>query len=47
MKICKVFNNNVVSSFDEQDREIMVLGKGVGFQKKPNDLIEESKIEKN
>lgn len=46
MKICKVFNNNVVSSFDEQDREIMVWGKGVGFQKKPNDLIEESKIEK-
>lgn len=46
MRICKVFNNNVVSSVDEQNREIMVLGKGIGFQKKPEDLIDETKVEK-
>lgn len=46
MKIIKVFNNNVVSSTDEKNREIMVLGKGIGFQKKPGEVIEESKVEK-
>ena len=46
MQIIKVFNNNVVSSMDEKNREIMVLGKGIGFQKKPGEAIDESKVEK-
>ncbi|MBP3468832.1 MAG: transcription antiterminator BglG, partial [Lachnospiraceae bacterium] len=46
MQIIKVFNNNVVSSTDEKNREIMVLGKGIGFQKKPGEAIDESKVEK-
>lgn len=46
MKIVKVFNNNVVSSTDKKMREIMVLGKGIGFQRKPGDEIDESKVEK-
>lgn len=34
MKIIKVYNNNVVQAIDTQDREIIVMGKGLGFQKK-------------
>ena len=46
MKIIRILNNNVVSSLDEKDSEIVVMGKGIGFQKKPGDTIEESKVEK-
>lgn len=46
MKITKVFNNNVVGSIDESGRELVLMGSGIGFQKKVNDRIEESSIEK-
>ena len=46
MKIVKVINNNVVSSLDERGREVVVMGKGIGFQKKSGDEIEASGIEK-
>ncbi len=46
MKIEKVFNNNVVSAFNEENIELVVMGKGLAFQKKPGDEIEEEKIEK-
>ncbi|MGN0154518.1 MAG: BglG family transcription antiterminator LicT [Lachnospiraceae bacterium] len=46
MKILKVINNNVVSAYNDNGKEIVVMGKGVGFQKKSGDEIEESKIEK-
>lgn len=46
MKILKVINNNVVSSLDHKKREIIVLGKGIGFQKSSGDDIQEDKIEK-
>lgn len=46
MKIIRILNNNVVSSLDEKSSEIVVMGKGIGFQKKPGDTIEESKVEK-
>lgn len=46
MKIVRVMNNNVVGALDEKGREIIVLGKGIGFQKHAGDLVEESKIEK-
>lgn len=46
MKIVKVMNNNVVNALDERDREIIVLGKGIGFQKHAGDLVEESRVEK-
>lgn len=46
MIITKVINNNVVSSHDEKGIEVIVMGKGVGFQKKAKDKIEKSKIEK-
>lgn len=37
MKILKVINNNVVSAYNEQGKEVVVTGKGVGFQKKAGD----------
>lgn len=46
MKIDKVINNNIVSSFDENGTEIVVMGRGLGFKKKPGQTIDESMIEK-
>lgn len=46
MKVIKVINNNVVSSLDEKEREVILLGKGIGFQKKPGDQIDEGAVEK-
>ncbi len=46
MKIVKVINNNVVSSVDDRNREIIVLGKGIGFQKTSGDDIQKDRIEK-
>ena len=46
MKVSKVINNNVVSSVDEKGKEIIVMGKGIGFQKKSGDTIEDARVEK-
>lgn len=46
MNILKIINNNVVSALDDKGKEIIVTGKGIGFQKKPKDAIEEDRIEK-
>ena len=46
MRIKKVFNNNVVLVVNNLKEEQIVMGKGVGFNKLPKDLIDTSKIEK-
>lgn len=46
MKILKVINNNVVSAYNEQGKEVVVTGKGVGFQRKAGDLINPEQVEK-
>ncbi len=46
MRITKVFNNNVVGSIDQFGRELVVMGKGIGFQKKKNDVIDDDSVEK-
>lgn len=46
MKILKVINNNVVSAYNEQGKEVVVTGKGVGFQKKAGDQIDSDEVEK-
>lgn len=46
MEILKIINNNVVSSVDAEGKEVVVMGKGIGFQKKPKDLLDQSLIEK-
>ncbi len=46
MRIKKVFNNNVVLVIDDLGKEQIVMGKGIGFQKFPKDLIDTNKVEK-
>lgn len=46
MKIRKILNNNLVLSSDNNGNEIIVKGKGIGFNKKRLDPIDESIIEK-
>lgn len=46
MHILKVINNNVVSSVNEKGKEIIVMGKGVGFQKKRGEYIDDNRVEK-
>ncbi|MDF2822510.1 MAG: transcription antiterminator BglG [Clostridiales bacterium] len=46
MEIVKIINNNIISSYDEKGRELVVMGKGLGFQAKPGQIIDESKIDK-
>jgi len=46
MKIEKIINNNVVVSVNAVKTEMIFMGKGLGFQKKISDEIDESKIEK-
>ncbi len=45
MKINKIINNNAVVVKDRNEEKI-VLGEGIGFQKKKNDPVDQSKIEK-
>lgn len=46
MKIKKVLNNNVVVSLNSRNQEIVVMGRGLAFQKKVGEIIDASKIEK-
>lgn len=45
MKIIKKINNNVAIALDNNNREIVVFGKGIGFQTPPYELNDYSKIE--
>jgi beta-glucoside operon transcriptional antiterminator len=42
----KVLNNNVVISLDDQGRERVLMGRGLGFQLKPTDTLDPAKVEK-
>lgn len=46
MKIVRIINNNVISSIDERGKEVVVMGKGIGFQRKVGEEIPSDKIEK-
>lgn len=46
MQITKILNNNVVVVIDDQQREKVVMGRGIGFQKRPGERINSSGIEK-
>ncbi|MBG0918837.1 PRD domain-containing protein [Exiguobacterium profundum] len=45
MQISKVFNNNVVA-IDANGQEQVVMGRGIAFQKRPGDPIDQTRIEK-
>ena len=46
MLVEKVINNNVVTAIDEANQEVVLMGKGIGFQAKPGKEIAREKIEK-
>lgn len=46
MKVEKIINNNVVSTFDDSGMEVVVMGRGIGFGKKTGEPIDKDKIEK-
>lgn len=45
MLIEKIINNNIVSAVDSKGREVVVMGRGLGFGMKPGRQIQENKIE--
>lgn len=46
MRIDKVLNNNVVIVLTESNEEMVVMGRGIAFQRKVGEEIESEKIEK-
>lgn len=46
MKIDKIINNNLIRTFDKNGKEVLVMGCGLGFQKKIGDTVDKSKVEK-
>lgn len=46
MKVVKVINNNIIKSYDAKQQEVLVMGCGIGFKKKPGDEIDDALIEK-
>ena len=45
MKIIRIYNNNILAAIKDNE-EVIVTGNGIGFSKKPNDLVDENKIDK-
>lgn len=46
MKIIKKINNNVALGVDGNNREVILFGRGIGFEKMPYELTDLSKIER-
>ncbi|MFE6075963.1 BglG family transcription antiterminator LicT [Paenibacillus sp. NPDC057886] len=47
MEVVKILNSSVVlARRGEDDKEIIVMGKGIGFKSKPGDVVSEDEIEK-
>lgn len=46
MIIKKILNNNVVITTDENDKEIVVMGRGIAFKKRSGDYISDDMIDK-
>ena len=46
MKIKKKLNNNVAVVTDKTGNEIIVMGKGITYDKKSGDCIDEEQVEK-
>lgn len=47
MKVFKSINNNIVSAYDDDGKEVIVFGKGIGFKAKEGDTVITDKIEKS
>jgi len=46
MKVKKILNNNVIITHNEQNKEMIVMGKGLAFGLKQGDEINEKRIDK-
>ena len=46
MQVDKVINNNLIRSHDEKGQEVLVMGCGIGFKKKPGEYIDDGKVAK-
>lgn len=46
MIINKILNNNVLITLDDNNEEIIVMGRGIGYQKSKGEPIDETKINK-
>ena len=46
MIIAKVVNNNIFTSYDANQKELVIMGRGLGFGKKKGESIPDEKIEK-
>ncbi|MFT4228187.1 PRD domain-containing protein [Micropruina sp.] len=44
MKILRVFNNNLVLALDESGREVILTGRGLGFQARPGQSVDAAKV---
>ena len=44
--IDKVINNNIISAFEESGTEVVVMGRGIGFKKKPGQTVPSEQVEK-
>lgn len=46
MKIAKVINNNVISVYQADGQELVVMGRGIAFKKKPGEEVDDNRIQK-
>ena len=46
MIIHKIINNNIVSSLDENHNEIILMGRGIAYQKSRGEVVQDEMIEK-
>lgn len=46
MKISKILNNNSAVVYDDQNKEMVVIGRGIAFHKKIGDMIKPASVEK-
>jgi len=44
MEIARVFNNNLVLALDEAGREVILTGRGLGFQARPGQVVDETRV---
>ncbi|KOS00370.1 CAT RNA binding domain-containing protein, partial [Paenibacillus polymyxa] len=46
LKVAKALNNNVIIGMHPEHDEVVVIGKGIGFNRRPGDLMPLDSVEK-
>lgn len=47
LRVKRVINNNILCVIDDDNHELIVTGKGLGFQRKPGEFIDHARVEKS